>query len=356
MSMTCKERIESVINGKQPDYTPVMGGWIACPEHICALSGASMEEYWRDPKAVSITAYKNLGTDGLVDLYVPANKNDFRFIDEHTYSNATQNLSIEEVLEQIDAMPEPEQIEADFDFDIKYREFRSDLLKYKNLCDPMVWMPAQWFAGARLAWYQEFGYENFFMLFGLYEKHIRKLMEIGCVRGRNNGRLVARAIEEGLHPKAMFFGEDICNQRGPMVNPAFLEKYWAPLLRRSLEPLNQVGCRTIWHCDGDVRPILDMLLDCGIGGLQGFQPECGMTIDYVTKKRTSNGNRLLILGPLSVTGELPVLTSGEVRQKVEYAIQCCRGNADLILFTANTINPDVPLENIRAMYDARLQF
>ena len=30
----------------------------------------------------------------------------------------------------------------------------------------------------------------------------------------------------------------------------------------------------------------------------------------------------------------------------------CRGRADLVLFTSNTINPDVPLENIRAMHEA----
>lgn len=29
-----------------------------------------------------------------------------------------------------------------------------------------------------------------------------------------------------------------------------------------------------------------------------------------------------------------------------------KNNADLVLFTSNTINPDIPLENIYAMYEA----
>jgi len=98
-----------------------------------------------------------------------------------------------------------------------------------------------------------------------------------------------------------------------------------------------------------VRPILDMLIDCGVQGLQGFQPECGMTIEYVAGRRTRTGKPLLIFGPLAVTTELPVCTPAQVRRKVRHAIDVCRGQADLVLFTSNTINPDIPLENIRAM-------
>jgi uroporphyrinogen-III decarboxylase len=53
-----------------------------------------------------------------------------------------------------------------------------------------------------------------------------------------------------------------------------------------------------------------------------------------------------------VTTELPVFTPEQVRQKVHQAIETCRDQASLIMFTANTINPDVPLENIIAMHEA----
>lgn len=137
-----------------------------------------------------------------------------------------------------------------------------------------------------------------------------------------------------------------------MINPDFLEKYFAPLLKYGLEPLLEVGCKPVWHCDGDYRLILDMLLDCGVQGFQGFQPECGMTIDFIVTKRTREKNPLLIFGPISVTTELPVLTPEEIKRKVRFAVDVCRGNADLALFTSNTITPDVPIENIRAMYEA----
>jgi len=351
--MTPRERLEAAFAGLQPDYTPILGGWIACPEHICALAGATLTEYWNDPEGVSLRAYRELGSDGLIGIFVPRGPDDFRCVDAESYAHADSGISLDEAIARIDAMPEPEKLEDQLDFDAEYERFRSELIRMQQACGDILWMPAQWSAGAHGAWYGEFGYENFFCIVGMYPGHARKLAEIGGVTGRFQSQLIARAVREGLYPHAVLLGEDICTQRGPMVSPAFMEDVYAPNLRYGLEPLLGAGCKPVWHCDGDVRPILDMLIDCGVQGLQGFQPECGMTIEYVASKRTRDGRPLLVFGPLAVTTELPVCTPEEVIRKVRHAIDVCRGNASLVLFTSNTINPDVPLENIRAMHAAR---
>ncbi|MDI7275354.1 MAG: uroporphyrinogen decarboxylase family protein [Anaerolineae bacterium] len=349
---TSRARLEAVFQGRTPDRTPVLGGWIACPEHIQALAGASREEYWADPVGTSIRAYHALGVDGLVDLFVPKSQDDFRCVDASTYIHAQTDLSLEDAVARVDAMPSAEEIEAQFDFEGSYQAFRAELVDMQARCGGMVWMPAQWSAGACISWYGDLGYESFFLIVGGYRRQAQKLLEVGGARGRCRSRLIARAVREGLFPHAVLLGEDICTQRGPMVSPAFMERYYAPQLRYGLQPLLEAECKPVWHCDGDVRPMLDMLLDCGVQGLQGFQPECGMTIDWVVQKRTREGRRLLIFGPLAVTTELPRCTPEEIRARVHHAIEVSRGNADLVLFTANTINPDVPLANIRAMVEA----
>lgn len=350
--MSQVERLATVFSGGAPDRTPVLGGWIACPAHICALAGASLEQYWADPVAVSIRAYRVLQMDGLIDIFVPPVANDYRCVDASSYAAAQKGSTLEEAIAQIDAMPSPEKVEESFDFTGEYQKFRDHVVRCQALCGDMVYMPAHWSAGAKVSWYFDFGYENFFLLVGGYPKQAQKLMEIGGALGHCHGRLIARAVTEGIYPHAVLLGEDICSQRGPMVSPAFMERYYAPQLRYSLEPLLEAGCKPVWHCDGDVRPILDMITDSGAQGLQGFQPECGMTIEYVASRRTREGKPLLVFGPLSVTHELPVCTPQEIRDKVGHAIDVCRGNADLVLFTANTINPDIPLDNIVAMYEA----
>ncbi|MBN1402765.1 MAG: hypothetical protein JXA74_18125 [Anaerolineae bacterium] len=354
-AMTPRQRLETLFAREAPDRTPILGGWIACPEHICALAGVSLAQYWADPEGVSIRAYQVLGDDGLISIFVPKHPHDFRCVDADTYLHARPDLTLEQALAEIEAMPGAAEIEADFDAEAEYAAFRAELLRIQARCGEMVYMPAQWRAGARISWYGDYGYENFFLIMGGYPEHARKLMEVGGAQGYCVGRLVARAVEEGLYPHAILLGEDICTQRGPMVSPAFIARHYAPQLAHGLEPLLRVGCHPIWHSDGDVRPIVDLLLDCGIQGFQGFQPECGLTLEYLVQKRTREGCALILFGPLAVTTELPVLTPAEIRQRVRRAIDYCHGRAHLALFTSNTINPDVPLENILAMHEEVLR-
>ena len=350
--MTKRERIEEALSLGEPDRIPVLGGWIAAPEHIMSLADVGRDEYWEDPDAVTLKAYNVLGSDGLVGVFVPKNRDDFRCVDHETYKSAGGGMGLQETVDLINELPSPEEVESRFDIEAEYAELSSALVEMQARCGDMVWMPAQWGAGAKISWYQDYGYENFFALVGLYPGHTRKLLEVGGAQGRCRSRLIARAYREGIYPGAVFLGEDICTQRGPMISPNFIEKYYIPQLRYGLEPLLEAGCRPVWHCDGDVRPLLDMLIDAGVQGFQGFQPECGMHLEDIVELRTRDGERLVIFGPLAVTTELPVYSAVQIREKVRDAIDICKDNASLLLFTSNTINPDVPLENIVAMHEA----
>jgi hypothetical protein len=350
--MTHRERLEAVFAGHTPDRTPILGGWLASPEHIRAITGASVAEYNADPEGVSIRAYQILDTDGLVAIFVPLHTDEYRCVDHETYLHGAASMPIEQALAQIEAMPSAAEMEAAFDIEAEYRTFGAQLRDYQARCGDMVWMPAQWLAQGRVTWYSEFGYEGCFEILGGYPEHARKLVEIAGATGYSNCLLVARAVRDGLYPHAMLFGEDVCSQRGPVVSPAFMERYYAPQLARNVDVLLKAGCKPVWHSDGDVRPLVDMLLACGIQGFQGFQPECGMTLEYVAARRTRTGDRLLIFGPLAVTTELPVFTVEQVYARARWAIDYCRGRANLVMFTGNTICPDTPLENVRAMYRA----
>ena len=346
-----RRRLEAIFAGQEPDRLPVLGGWIASAGLVAAIAGVSKTDYWADPQGVSLRAYERLEMDGLIGIFIPQRGDEYRCVDEHSYAKAHTTQTLEDVVAQIDAMDGPERIEAAFAFEEEYAKFRASLIAEQAACGDLVWLPAQWTAGAKLTWFFDFGYELFFQLIGLHPDRAQKLMEIGGARGHCLGRLVGRAVTEGLYPHAILLGEDICTQRGPMVSPAWLGKCWQPQLRYGLEPLLAAGCRPVWHCDGNVRPLLDMLLDAGVQGLQGFQPECGMKLTELVQRRTRDGETLVIFGPLAVTTELPVMTPGQVRDAVRRARDICRGQARLVLFTSNTINPDIPLANVRALYD-----
>ena len=350
--MTSRERLEKTFSGETVDRTPVLGGWIACPEHICKIAGVDLETYWTDPVKYSINAYKILHNDGIISVCVPKTREDFRIVDASSYIHSDKGMPIEDVLEWIEKQPSAEEIEKSFDIEKEYAEFKTGLLKMQELCGDMVYMPASWGAGGKLQWFGDFGYENVFIVFGSHPDHAKKLIQIGGAIGYNKSRIIARAVREGIYPHALLMGEDVCSQQGPMFSPRLLEEWYAPALKHGLEPLLEAGCSPVWHSDGNVILLMNMLIECGIRGFQGFQPECGMTLEFMIQHKTREGDPLLIFGPMAVTTELPVLSANEIRNLTKEAIKMCRGKARLVLFTSNTINPDVPLENIYAMYDA----
>ena len=350
--MNCWDRLEKTFSGQKTDRTPVLGGWIANPEYIRKITGADYDTYWNDPAGISIQAYIKLRNDGIIGINLPKGRDDFRIVDASSYIHAETDMSVEDVLEWIEKHPCAAEMEEAFDFETEYAKFKNEFLKIRALCGDMVYMPASWGAGAKLQWFEDFGYENVFVVFGSYPEHTKKLIEIGGAHGYCKSRLIAKAVSEGIYPHALLFGEDVCSQQGPMFSPRLLEELYAPALKHGLQPLLEVGCNPIWHSDGNVKPLMNMLIECGVRGFQGFQPECGMTLEYVISHRTREGEPLIIFGPMAVTTELPVLSPGEIKNRVKEAIRICRGEARLVLFTSNTINPDIPLENVYAMYDA----
>jgi hypothetical protein len=199
--------------------------------------------------------------------------------------------------------------------------------------------------------YYEFGYESSLMAMALYPERYRKWIRVNAAKSHQMAILYARAIREGNHPGVILTGEDICGQRGPFVSPKFLREEQFPYIEYALEPLFAVGAKILLHIDGDWRPILTDMLALGFAGMQGFQPECGMDLEWIAKLRTSRGDPLLIFGPMPVTTTLRD-TPEMIRSEVSRAMRICRDQASLVFFTSNTITPDVPLENIQTFWQA----
>jgi uroporphyrinogen decarboxylase len=66
--------------------------------------------------------------------------------------------------------------------------------------------------------------------------------------------------------------EDICFNKGPILSPAYFRDVIAPRYKRIHKKLEKYGI-DVWYtdCDGDVRPILPILLDCGINCLFPYE-------------------------------------------------------------------------------------
>jgi len=145
-------------------------------------------------------------------------------------------------------------------------------------------------------------------------------------------------------------GTDICGGGGPVISPRFLREFYFPHVRRSIEPLREARFRTVWHSDGDFRPIVDDLLACGVSGFQGFQEAYGVDIADLARRRTLDGERLTLWAGPSVTTTLPFGTVEDVQRDVERIIDTLAAECALFILPANNILPDCPVDNVVAMY------
>jgi hypothetical protein len=351
--MNKKDRLVTAFGGGLPDRPPILGGWLAAPEHIQSLTGCSQTNYWADPIYWGLQAEQELGSDGVITVFVPISEDEYRCVDQQVLDRRNQ-YDVDSVLADIEARPDVEEIRSNFDEVEAYAAFIAEFQADQERCGDMLWCPADWSLIPKALWYHEFGYEAALMTLALHPERYLKLLRISAEIGRQHATLRARAIREGIHPLAILTGEDLCSQQGPMVSPHFLRQHYWELVEYALEPMVEVGARVVWHCDGNYRPLMDDVLACGIGGLQGFQRECGMDLEWIRDLRTRDGKPLLIFGPMSVTETLPYGTPDDVRAEVARAMALARDHSSLIFFTSNTITPDVPLENIRALWQAVL--
>jgi hypothetical protein len=344
-------RLSYAFDLKQADRPPILGGWLAAPESIQQLTGCTADQYWEDPFGWGLEAEQRLGSDGIVGIFEPVSRDSYRCVDERVMQTRA-DYTVESVLAEIEALPEPRELEQSFDEDAAFGALAAEMRENQARCGDLVWCPADWKLVPHGLWYHEYGYETSMLTLGLHPDRYRKLIEVSAVEARQRATVRARAIREGISPNAVLAGEDLCSQEGPMVSPDFLRKEYFPLLEYAIEPLVEVGARLVWHCDGAYGKLINDVLACGVGGLQGFQKECGMDLEWIVDRRTRDGDPLLIFGPMSVTTTLPFGTPDDIRKDVAWAMDTCRDRASLVFFTSNTITPDVPVENIVAFWEA----
>ena len=103
-----------------------------------------------------------------------------------------------------------------------------------------------------------------------------------------------------------------------------------------------------FHSDGKLTDLMDDLVEVGFTVINPIQPECMDPVDV--KKRW--GDRITLHGGVSIQRTLPFGTVADVRREVEALIRDCGYNGGLVMMPSNVIQPDTPIDNILACYDA----
>lgn len=144
-------------------------------------------------------------------------------------------------------------------------------------------------------------------------------------------------------------GEDLGNQRSPMISMAVFEKHFASKYGRYFAMVHSHGARTMMHMCGCVEKFLPRLIELGLDVYDVVQPTVPEMDIAVLKQQV--GNRLNFCGSMCVQSTLAWGKPDEVEREVRRRIDLFP-KGGLVLGPTHAVQVGSPLENILAMYRA----
>ena len=159
------------------------------------------------------------------------------------------------------------------------------------------------------------------------------------------------AIDEGID--AVVCGDDYAFRTAPLMSPAFFEEFVVPYMKEMVETAHSRGIPYIKHTDGNIWPIIDMIVGTGVDAIDPIEPIAGMDIGEV---KTKYGDRVAVVGNVDCGNLLPYGTKEQVIDAVKETIAKASVGGGHIIASSNSIHPGVKPENYRTMVEAAQEF
>jgi len=141
---------------------------------------------------------------------------------------------------------------------------------------------------------------------------------------------------------------DLGGNNGPFMSPKMFREFIFPGLKAECDAAHAKGKYLIKHTDGQLWAVLDQMIEAGIDGWQGIQPELGLTLPALQKRY---GRRLCFWGGVS----MPALINGteeEVAEEVRVACESAPAEGGLVITCANSVMVGVKYRNYLAQLSA----
>lgn len=159
-----------------------------------------------------------------------------------------------------------------------------------------------------------------------------------------NLALVERYLAAGA--EWMSYPEDLGMQVGPMLSPKHFRKYIQPSYRRLMRPALDAGCVVHMHSDGDIRLLVDDMLEAGVQVLNLQDLVNG--IDWIAARFAGKVCIDLDIDRQQITfGGTPAQIDALIREEVTKL-----GRKEGGLMMIYGLYPVVPLANVKALMDA----
>jgi hypothetical protein len=143
--------------------------------------------------------------------------------------------------------------------------------------------------------------------------------------------------------------EDIAFKGHLVCSPAIMEAEFFPRLAKVIAPLKRAGIKVCFHSDGDITPVVESLIQCGVDMINPVERNAGMRIGALRKQY---GKRLMFSGNVA-SAPLAVGTPADAAQAVRDCVaEVGPGGGHFLQTDSGEFMPDVPLANGLAYFAA----
>jgi uroporphyrinogen decarboxylase len=167
---------------------------------------------------------------------------------------------------------------------------------------------------------------------------------------RTAHHLTAIGLEElrrwDLYDTGIWIYDDMAATKGPMFSPKAAEAILAPGWKYMVDAYKAAGAaKVMLHSDGNILPVLDLLVDCGFDGINPVEWRAGLDVVKLREKYP----KLALLGGLDNIHILRNGTPQEIREHTKHVLSAARDGG--FCLGTHSIAPDISVANWEAVVE-----
>ncbi len=195
------------------------------------------------------------------------------------------------------------------------------------------------------------GFENFYFDFAVNPDINIALMEkVASIHIRFLDNILKQV---GGYLDVIVQGGDYGSQYGLLMSPAMYRKYIKPIQAKVNEFIRKkTKAKIFYHSCGSIEPVIDDLIEIGVQILNPVQVSAGNMDPEMLKKRY--GDKITFWGGIDTQQLLPFGSPLHIKKEVARIKNILGRDGGYVLSAVHNIQPEVPPENIIAMFDAAI--
>jgi len=156
----------------------------------------------------------------------------------------------------------------------------------------------------------------------------------------------ASCIDEGI--EIIFLNEDLGFVDGPFISPCAFRELLRPCLERIVRTMRRKGAKVLLHSDGNIKSLLNDLVEIGIQGLHPIERKSNMDLGDL---KGLFGDEIALIGNVDASTVLQWGTREEIARQTLECIEAAAEGGGYILASDHSIHPGIPGENARFMFE-----